>query len=134
MATAPLPDPARMRGRAPGVIFAEQLPASLKLWRGKIFESAPGGGARGKNLMGAGLLVFPIFRFSIDIGESKFHEREILLINHDLRGNPRSVRRFHDELVAVSDSLCLASSHLPSGDGLRFVCHFTLKFAQVVRP
>ena len=132
MRTAALPDAGLMRGNAKGAVYSESLPAALKLWRGKRFVDDGNGGACGKNLLGLGPIRLPAIQFRIVTGTSQYHDREILLIDHDLPGNPASVRAYHDELVAVSDNICLASSSLWRGSGenrkLKFLCYFALEF------
>ena len=43
----------------------------------------------------------------------------MIFLDHDDPGNPASVRRFHDELVAIDDGLYLATSHYRTGERLR---------------
>lgn len=124
------PDPVDLHGVLDGVVLSGHLSSfgvrSLRVWRGKVFTHHADG-VTGVNRLGLGPLEVRRFAFCARIAPSAFGDREVVFLDHDLPGNPNSVRRFHDELVRIEDGLYLASSHHRQPDGtLRFLCHFAL--------
>lgn len=122
------PNPESLHGVADGLILPVGGLQRLKIWRGKVFHHEAAGLVGGFNRIGLGPLEFRRYRFRASRARSIFSDRDVLLIDHNLPGNPDWVRRFHDELVEVSPGLYLASSHLRVRNQLRFMSYFTLDF------
>jgi len=121
------PDLAVLQGRAGGIVLTVPVVRGLRLWRGKVFTSTPEGGVGGLNRLGAANWETLRCAFVARIGESRFADRQVVLLDHDQPGNPPYIRRFHDEMVQLSDTLFLATSHIRALGQLRYVCHFALQ-------
>ena len=80
----------------------------------------------GLNRLGVGPMEIRRYRFTARVARSLFSDRDVIFLDHDDPGNPASVRRFHDELVAIEEGLYLATSHYRTGERLRYLCHFAL--------
>lgn len=119
-----------MDGRAEGAVFNLPTLSLFRLWRGKQFRRAPDGSVEGLNRIGMGRLEVRRYRFVARLATSAFSAREIVLLDHDLPGNPVRFRRFHDELVQIAPRLYLASSHIRRNEQLHYVCHFALDFGK----
>jgi hypothetical protein len=122
------PDVDQLRGKAAGRILLPAASDRARLWRGKVFDWRAGC-CGGLNRLGIGPLTFSRYRFEARVAMSAFGDRRVVLLDHDLAGNPAWVRRFHDELVAVSPGLYLATSHRRrNGASLHFAAYFALDF------
>jgi hypothetical protein len=119
-----------LNGSIDGAVLNGQLGRplvrDLRLWRGKLFERGDNGNVTGLNRLGVGPLEVKRFRFTARVAQSLFSDREVVFLDHDNANNPASVRRFHDELVAIGEGLYLATSHYRDGERLRYLCHFAL--------
>lgn len=120
------PDTNSLVGIAEGVILPRGGVERLRIWRGKVFHREEDGLAGGHNRLGVGLFEFRRYRFIASRKRSVFSDRDVVFIDHDLPGNPRLVRRFHDELIEITPGLYLASSHLRVSGDLRYMSHFAL--------
>lgn len=124
------PDPLELDGVIDGAVLSGRLSLpgvrSLGLWRGKVFSQDEDGVVSGLNRLGFGPLEIRRYRFTARLAPSLFGDREVVFLDHDNESNPTSVRRFHDELVAIEEGLYLATSHYRTGDDLRYLCHFAL--------
>lgn len=120
------PDPTALRGVLDGLVLTSPLMRELRLWRGKVFESAADGTVGGLNRIGLGSLEGRRYRFTAYVGPSLFADRDVLLLDHDTAANPPYIRRFHDELVQIEDGLFLATSHYRLKGELRFAAYFAL--------
>ncbi|KRB72694.1 hypothetical protein ASE01_21800 [Nocardioides sp. Root190] len=129
-ATGSVPDLSQLDTRMDGVVLnghlGRPLVRNLRLWRGKVFERDQDGAVTGLNRLGLGPVELRHYRFTARTTPSLFGDRSVVLLDHDNDSNPASVRRFHDELVAIDDGLWLATSHYRDGDRLRYLCHFAL--------
>lgn len=125
-----IPSLDELNGSIDGAVINGQLGRplvrDLRLWRGKLFERHDHGTVTGLNRLGLGPLEVKRFRFTARVAQSLFSDREVVFLDHDNAHNPGSVRRFHDELVAIDEGLYLATSHYRNGEGLRYLCHFAL--------
>lgn len=124
------PDPGELTGVIDGAVLSGRLSLpvvrGLGLWRGKVFRQDDTGAVVGLNRLGFGPLEIRRYAFSARLAPSLFGDRDVVFLDHDHPSNPTSVRRFHDELVAIEDGLYVATSHYRSGDELRYLCHFAL--------
>lgn len=131
------PDHAELSGVIDGAVLdgglGRPLVRDLRLWRGKVFERA-GGAVTGMNRLGLGPFEVRRFRFEARVARSLLGDRDVMLLDHDLPGNPSYVRRFHDELVEIDTGLYLATSHHWDDDELRFLCHFALAKPALADP
>ena len=125
-----LPQLAELQGLAQGRVFNLPRLSPFRLWRGKYFRHGPDGQVEGLNRIGLAGLELRRYRFVARVADSLFSDREVLLLDHDLPGNPPRYRAFHDELVQLEPGLYLASSHIRKAGKLRYVCHFALAFTE----
>lgn len=125
------PEISRLNGIAKGVILDPLWFEALHLWRGKVFHTAPNSHPSGFNRLGIGSFEYLRYRFNATVSQSAFSERDVILLDHDLPGNPYWVRIFHDELVEMREGLYLASSHLKIGKKLRYISYFAFDFGQL---
>lgn len=127
------PSPTELTGVVDGAVdgavltgrLSLPLVRNLGLWRGKAFNQDERGTVVGLNRLGIGPLEIRRYRFTARVTQSLFSDRDVIFLDHDHASNPPSIRRFHDELVAIEDGLYLATSHYRTGDDLRYLCHFT---------
>lgn len=122
------PHPDDLQGVARGRVFNLPALSPFRLWKGKVFRKNDQGQIGGLNRIGIGPAEVRRYRFIVRIGDSAFSDRKVVLLDHDLPGNPRQYQIFHDELVQLDTGLYLASSHIRKGDSLKYVCHFALDF------
>lgn len=137
-AVSPAPDISEFEGVADGRVFhvpgldvtspLAVVRQPLLMWRGKVFEQARAGTARGLNRVCAWPRELRLFVFEAYAGTSEIDGEPVIVIDHDFPGNPRQFRRMHDEVRRVRPGLFLASSHGRTRNGLEFICYFGFEF------
>ena len=124
------PEPGKLDGVAEGLILDPVWFERLRLWRGKVFHSDSKGRAFGQNRLGVGPFEFRRYQFKASKAQSAFSNRKVVILDHDLPGNPYWVRIFHDELVEMRPGLYLTCSHLRIGRRLQYASYFAFDFGR----
>ena len=127
-ASGTCPNLCEFKGLAHGSIAGTSLIAKAGIWRGKVFFRGNGDEVFGYNRLGIGPWETRKFKFYARIGSSLFSDRDVVILDHDQKGNPSWVRAFHDELIQVAENQFLATSHQRVKGRLVFRSYFTLTF------